>query len=234
MSATLSYVGMGLYPLPDAARLIGVAPTKLRRWVRDYEYTANDKTYKHHSLIKRRFGETELTLTFLELMELHFIKMFRSKGVSMPTIRKAAEAAAKRFRTDYPFALKRFDTDGRKIFVTLQKETVGKEKGTIVEELGYGQQVFEQIMRPFFKKLEYRGAREVVRYWPLERSGGIVLDPQRKFGRPIDAGTGIPTQALYSAFKADERQNEQAVAKWFDVPLRAVKSAIRFERSLVQ
>lgn len=203
----------------------------MRRWIREYEYTARGTRYHHHSLIKRRFGQGEQLITFLELMELHFIKMFRSEGVSMRTIRRAAEAAAERFDTDYPFAVKRFDTDGKRIFVILQKEVSGRGRRRIVEDLGRGQQVFEHIMRPFFRKLEYGGAKEVLRYWPLERSGRIVLDPTRKFGKPIDAETGVPTRTLYDAFEADERQNERAVAKWFNVPLRAVRAAIRFESS---
>jgi len=233
MPSAVSYLNVGLYPIPEAGALLSIPATKLRRWIREYEYTAKGRQYCHHSLIKRQFGEEKQILSFLELMELHFIKMFRSEGVSMATIRRAAEAAAEMYDTDYPFAVQRFDTDGRRIFVTLQREVTGRQKRSIVEDLGRGQQVFEQIMRPFFRKLEYRDAKEVWRFWPLERAGGIVLDPARKFGRPIDAGTGVPTRALYEAFRADQNQDERAVAKWFHVPLRAVRAAIRFEKSLL-
>ena len=71
-------------------KAIATDPTKA------YDYTSRGQQYTHHSLIKRCFDDSEQVLTFLELMELHFIKMFRSEGVSMPTIRKAAEAAGRR------------------------------------------------------------------------------------------------------------------------------------------
>jgi uncharacterized protein (DUF433 family) len=161
-------------------------------------------------------------------MELHFIKLFEEQGVSFQTIRKAARTAAKRFETNYPFAVKRFDTDGRTIFATLVKEETREE---LTEDLRHGQYVFTKIMRPFFRKLDY-GTSEISRYWPLNKRGRVVLDPNRGFGRPIDALTGIPTKTLFQAVRADGSHSVKKVAKWFDVPEAAVRAAVRFEQSL--
>ena len=220
MIARTSAAGLGLYSIPQAARLIGVRPQKVRRWLGE-----------DAPIVRHRPGLDERNITFLELMELHFVKMFRAEGVSMPTIRKAAEAAARRFGTDYPFAVKRFDTDGHSIFATLESTEGDKQ---ILEELHRGQLVFEQIARPFFRKLEYsrRQEREAIRYWPLEPAGRVVLDPERDFGQPIDAETGVPTRALYDACTAGGGQDMPTVAEWFDVPLEAVRSAVEFEQSL--
>ncbi len=204
-------------------------PQKLRSWVREYDYTARGHTYTHHSLIKRRFGDNDQLLSFLELMELQFVRLFRSEGVSMHVIRKAAEIAAERFDTDYPFAVQRFDTNGRSIFATMKAE---EDDATMVEELDHGQFVFSSIVRPFFRKLEYDGQQEAMRYWPMERKGRVVLDPERNFGKPMDAKTGVPTSTIYEAIKAGGGQDAQDVAKWFDIPISAVNAAIRFEESL--
>ncbi len=99
----------------------------------------------------------------------------------------------------------------------------------MVEDLKKGQYVFDQIVRPFFRKLEYRGANEAMRYWPLEPKGRVVLDPDRHFGKPIDAQTGVPTKSLYEAVKAGEEP--VVVAAWFHVPIDAVTSAVQFEQS---
>lgn len=160
-------------------------------------------------------------------MELHFVKMFRDEGVSLQTIRKAAKAAAVRFAADYPFAVKRFDTDGRTVFATLVQE---EQDRVVMEDLKHGQYVFDQIVRPFFRKIEYRGAHEAMRYWPRGTSGGVVLDPARKFGKPIDAETGIPTAVLFQAYLTE--QDTVRVSKWFDVPSEAVTRAVEFEQSL--
>ncbi len=116
----------------------------------------------------------------------------------------------------------------------LEREVEGRHRRRIVEDLGRGQQVLEQIMRPFFKKLEYGSNNEVQRYWPLEKSRGIVLDPKRQFGKPIHAKSGVPTRALYDACRADESQDERMVANWFNVTVATVRSAIQFEKSIQQ
>jgi uncharacterized protein (DUF433 family) len=182
-----------------------------------------------HGVVSRRFDPQEKTITFAELIELHFIKMFRDEGVSLQTIRKASLAASKKYKTEYPFCVKRFDTDGRDIFATLvSKET----KAEIIEDLKCGQLVFEKIIRPFFHKLEYESTVEPARYWPMEKSGRVVLDPARKFGKPIESETGIQTRAIYEALSAGCGQDEATVAKWLGIPVAAVRAAAAYERGL--
>lgn len=178
----------------------------------------------------QRLPVAEQAITFIELMELYFIGIFREQGVAPRTIRRASAAAASKFGTDYPFAVKRFDTDGRTIFATLVDSATDRQ---IVEDLRRGQYVFEQIMKPFFQKLDFRNGQEVTRFWPMERKGGIVLDPERKFGKPIDAESGVPTRALYNAVQAGGGQEQKRVARWFGVSCHAVRAAVAFEKSLV-
>lgn len=213
-------IGIGLYSVPQAARIIGAPVRRIRRWVgAEPEFEA---------VINRSRPDSEL-LNFLELMELHFVHMFRSEGVSLQTIRTAADSAAKKFGTDHPFAVRRFDTDGRTIFATLQKHASDQE---IVEDLARGQLVMQKIAKPFFRKLEYRESRgdSILRFWPMAKTGRVVLDPSRHFGQPIDNQTGVPTSALAEAMKVNA--NERKIADWFDVPVASVRAAVKFEQSL--
>lgn len=214
------YVGCGLYSFAEASRLLGVRPRVLRYWIGEGKNV--------EPIVKRQLVNDHL-LTFAELMELHFVKLFRSADVSFQAIRTAAAAASKKFHVDYPFTVKRFDTDGRNIFATLRSTETDRE---LVEELRHGQLVFTTIVKPFFKKLEYREAADVERFWPLEKSGRVVLDPDRRFGKPIDSETAVPTSAIYDAVTAGGGQDVRSVARWFDIPLEAVQAAVRFERSL--
>lgn len=86
-----------------------------RDWVRDYQYQKHRRACHHDAVIHRQFPEQSV-LTFLELVELLFIRMFRDHGVSWSTIRRASERAAEQFGTPCPFAVRRFDTDGNRIF----------------------------------------------------------------------------------------------------------------------
>jgi uncharacterized protein (DUF433 family) len=222
-------LGAGLYSLPEAARIIGTNPRTLRQWAKTYRYTARGVTYTHEPVIYR-YLEDEGVLTFLELIELYFVRLFRSAGVSMPVIRKAAQAAAQRFDTPYPFAVKRFDTDGTSIFATLSDQPGDH---LLTEDLARGQYAFTEMVRPYFRKLDYRGNAEALRFWPRDHDGRIVLDPRRQFGAPIDAETGVQTRALYDAVTAGRGQSFEEVARWFEVPVAAVEAAVDYERSLV-
>lgn len=224
-----AYLGVGLYSFPEAGRIIGAKPSVLQRWARDYVYFDKDAVRQHASVISRYFGQNSDTLTFLELIELLFISAFRSEGVSMQAIRKAAERAVTQFHTEYPFAVKRFDTDGKHIFATLREEASDLE---LIEELGKGQLAFDRVVKPLFRKLDYRDGADALRYWPLGHEGRIVLDPRRAFGKPIDNTTGLSTEILYEAVQAEGGQDPAEVADWFEVPIEAVTAAIQYESSL--
>ncbi|HEV3340056.1 MAG TPA: hypothetical protein VG125_06855 [Pirellulales bacterium] len=66
------------------------------------------------------------------------------------------------------------------------------------------------------------------------KKGRVVLDPERQFGRPIDAETGVPTSAVYDACRAGKGQDQKEVANWFGIPLSAVQAAVAFELSLIE
>ena len=148
-------LGVGLYSVPDAARLLRVSPQRIRSWIDP-----------RAGLIHRVFSPDEMVISFLELMDLHFVQMFRGKGVSLQTIRRAAKTADRQFNCPHPFTLHRFDTDGRDIFATLSRTETRRK---LVQDLKHGQFVFETICRPFFRKLEYH-QDTAVRFWPLSRT----------------------------------------------------------------
>jgi len=228
----LAYIGVGLYTLTDAARLLRVRPSTLRNWVNGYTYRTEERTVHQRPVVFRRFDEP--LLTFHEFVELLFVKLFREEGVSMQAIRKAAAAASHLFDTPYPLAVKRFDTDGKLLFATLEEEAKGDSKSErIVHELGKGQVMFDSVIRPFFRHLDYRGVAEAIRYWPAEGQRWIVLDPERAFGQPIDAETGVPTRVLYEAYLATQEDATKA-ARSFEVPLGAVEHSVRFECELLR
>jgi uncharacterized protein (DUF433 family) len=214
------HVGVGLYSLSEAARMLHVPTTTLHRWIDPAE-----------GLIARSLDPKEEIITFAELMEAHFVALFRSEGVSPHIIRKAAQKASKKYDCKYPFSFKRFDTDGRNIFATIKNETTGK---TDLEDIAKGQIVFEKIMRPFFKKLEYNSMQELQRFWPLHKKGRIVLDPDRKFGKPIDAESGVAYQTILDALNAGQGQSPTEVARWLDIPMAAIIAAKKFEEFLAK
>jgi hypothetical protein len=213
-----SHLGVGLYSFPEAARLLKIRTSRLRRWVRGPD-----------CFLPQELDPKEDTLTFRDFIEIHFVLMYLDEGVRLTVIKKAAAAAAKKYSTNYPFSVRRFDTDGKTIFATLISDRTNRRH---VEDLNKGQFFFERIMRPFFRKLEYNDADQLVRYWPVGKRGRVLLDPARKFGKPIDAETGVPTHVIFRALQAGDGQSPTDVARWLGIPLAAVTAARNFEQSL--
>ncbi|HEY8597188.1 MAG TPA: hypothetical protein VIL85_02085 [Thermomicrobiales bacterium] len=229
MQLRTDYLGVGFYSYTDAARIIGIPPAKLRRWVRDYVYYIRALRSNQRPLVVRRFDPQDHVLSFLELIELLFVSLFRQEGLSLRVIREAAEIASLWFSTDYPFAIKQFNTDGQHIFATLADEADSSE---IMAELGKGQLAFPMVIEPFLRKIDYRADNLAQAFWPLGRQERVVIDPERSFGKPIDAEMGVPTSTLYSAFRAEGPDSISRVARWYEVPVAAVEGAITFERAL--
>jgi len=219
------YVGNGLYSIADAAEIIRIPVGRLGHWVRGYYYGPASAKRRQTPVVPRFYDGDEQPLSFVELIELLFVSKFRLKGLSMQYIRRAAAIAREQFETPYPFAVKRFSAHGREIFETVDIE--GQSK-TVTHEIVHGQVVFNSFVRRYFR-LHIDVERDFAkRYWPLGKNQRVVIDAERAFGAPIDDLTGVPTEALVAGVDAGDSPEE--VAQWFDVPLKAVQAAMKYER----
>jgi uncharacterized protein (DUF433 family) len=224
---------LGVYSLPEAARLVQRPRDWVSRVVKGYRFRRrNGQPGSTPPLFRGQFEDLEgtINLSFLDLIELVFVRDFRAHGVSWPVIRRAAEEAAKLFKdTDHPFCVKRFSTDGSQIFATAAAKEEGEEQ---MIDLAQRQHVFAEILKPFIKQLEYSASGDLLRWFPLGKEKPVVLDPRISFGEPTVEGAGVPTAALYKALKAGE--SEDAIATWYDLPQDAVRAALDFERRLAE
>jgi len=229
---TQPLLGVGLYTLPETARLLYVSRQKLRRWADGCPFVSGGEQRRAEPIIRRDLQalEGEPVLTFNDLLELYMIKLFREAGVSLQTIRAAAEAATQLYRTSHPFAIKQFETDGKHIFAALQEQGVeGVARPVLLQDLRMSQMVMDSLARPFFRKIEYQEFQPL-RYWPNGTEGHIVPDPRRAFGKPIDARSGVPTAALYEMARGGE--TVQSIADWYSVDCETVEEAITYEMTL--
>jgi uncharacterized protein (DUF433 family) len=228
--AEIRYLGIGLYTIPETARLLRVPVGKLRRWAQGYRF-ADGRFSK--PMFGRDYPELadQGILTFQDLIELCLVSQFRQAGVSMQTIRTTARWAAEQFETNHPFAVRRFHTDGKRLFAEME---LSAEKGVpqrVYQELPTCQYVLDDIAESFFLKLDYE-ADQVRHYWPLGKQCTVVLDPARSFGEPIDVTSGVPTRLLYEMHRA--RKSVAEVANWFQVEPEAVRAAIEYEQWLAR
>lgn len=224
----MNLVGIGLYSFPEAAKLTGIESSRLRRWLHGYSYHPKGEDAKRTAtpLWESALFKEELdALSFGDLLEVRFVDVFRKHGVSMSTIRVAAQHARELFNTDYPFTNRRFRTDGRAVFAEAIRETGDVE----MIDLGKKQYVFEKVVRPsLYTGIEFGEDELAKRWFPVANSRAVVLDPQIAFGKPIVTDVGIRTDVLYESFMVE--QDKHTVARIYEVPVSAVEQAVRFEQ----
>ena len=227
----MSLIGTGLYPLRQAAQLVGADPRAVRRWMMGYERKTHGERRFSPPLWSTQLADEGLqqaVIGFHDLLELRLVSAFVQHGVSLPVIRATADAARHQFGTAYPLTAQRFLTDGKSIFL----EAVENSGETKLLDMPRRQFVFAEVVKPsLYAAVEYEGLN-ARRWFPLgpERKI-IVLDPAVQFGAPVVAGTGIPTDTLYASFLAEGR-DRKTVARIYDVTPRMVDAAVRFEEKL--
>jgi uncharacterized protein (DUF433 family) len=222
---------LGVYSLPEAARLVRKPKDWVGRTVKGYAFSGRKgKRSSSPPLFRGQFEAVDgiINLSFRDLIELVFVRDFLDHGVSWPVIRRAAEVAAEWFKeTDHPFCVKQFSTDGSRIFARAESEAGGDAH---MIDLAQRQHVFAEITTPFIKQLEYSATGGLLRWYPMGKEQPVVLDPRLSFGAPIIRGHGVPTSALYAALQTGESEN--SIAEWYELPQDAVHAALEYERSL--
>lgn len=219
-------IGLGIYSIPEAARLTKVPNNTIYRWIRGYKYTSDENVKQMDPLWTRDIPEIdgENAVSFYDLLEIRFINAFRIAGVSWKFIREAALKAQEVFDTTHPFITQKFRTDGKHIFSSFIENN-----SNLTLDLNNANYAMEKIIEPsLYKGIEFE-SNQVARWYPYKNKK-IVIDPERAFGRPILNESGIATDILYAAFKAEK--NEKRVAEWYNIDIASVKSAIEYEKGL--
>ncbi len=229
------FIGVGLYTLADAARILRLHPSKIRRWAKGYSFVNGDALRHSEPMFRRESAELveHDLLSFADVIEMKLISGFIEQGIKLPAIRKVAEYVAVKLGESHPLARLRFHTDGKLIVGEwLHGKDQPEAPATVkqfFEELPSGQMVLPELVEPFFKKLDYADDM-TVRYWPLGKDRAIVLDPLRNFGHAIVEKSGVPTDALYAM--AAGKSTRAEVAWWYDVDPADVDAALEYEQKL--
>lgn len=94
--------------------------------------------------------------------------------------------------------------------------------------------VLTEVLHDFLKRVEKRPAEGIVRLYPFitkdrnpDAPRTVAVDPTVAFGKPVIAGTGIPTAAVYQLFNAGDDIRE--IAEEYDRDPSEIEAAIRYE-----
>ena len=112
-----------------------------------------------------------------------------------------------------------------------------EEYGQLINVSQAGQLVLRNLLQAHLRRIDRDSAGYALRLYPftrkrpdqqlIEEPKAIVIDPRISFGRPVLAGTGIPTAIIAERYKAGEAIG--ALADDYDRSTLEIEEAIRCE-----
>jgi len=211
--------GSGIYSPRQAARLVGSSAQEVMRWTRGSGPV--DPLWKAHY----QFLDDTTELSFLDLIEVRVVKALRRSGVSLQAIRFALHLAENRFEVERPLATRTFKLSGGDILMDAIEDD-----GNLISlsKKNPGQKVFSEIVKQSLNDLEYEG--NYAARWRPNSAQFVIIDPSRAFGTPMIDDFGISTQVIFREFQ--EFQDARYLSKIYEIPLRYINDAIKFEKGL--
>lgn len=218
------------YSVTDAARYLRIPVVTLRSWLKGRSYVTKNGQQAFEPLIQRPDPGLP-QLSFTNLVEAHVLRIIReTHQVKLDKVRNALDYMSQQFDTAHPLVMKRFQTDGVDLFVD--------EMDRLVNVSRSGQLAMRETLKHLLTRVEWNVEGIANRFFPvieLVPDPGndkiIFLDPSIRFGKPIIAGKGVPTDAIASLYEAGDDISD--IAEEFDCTSEQVKAAIRFESLLL-
>jgi len=217
-----------MYTPADASRLVGLTSSRVHRWLNGYQFLVGQpskRRVRRQSPVVKRDENDSVLVSFLDLMELRFISAFLDHGISLQKVRRALTEASNLYPGHHPFARRIFYTDGREIYV---RATEGK-KINLLQLCSGGQWVIPEIILEYANQMDFSPATEFAERWyPLGRTGHVVVDPRLAYGAPVIVGRTVKTENIFDLFIAQGKQSKSVVA-WYGLTDDEVEAAVRFE-----
>jgi len=217
------------YTVAEAAHYLLIPPATLRSWVAGRYYPVRGgKKFFHPVIEVPRKGDH--LLSFVNLVEAHVLEAIRRRhDVPLSQVRSAIQYLRKQFAARHPLADQRIETDGCDLFV--------RKLGALINITREGQLAMQELLEAHLRRIEWDASGFAARLYPFTRKREnheprvVVIDPRVSFGRPVLAGTGIPTAIIAERYKAGE-SIEQLANDYNRKPLE-IQEAIRCELTLL-
>ena len=219
------------YTPAEAGRLVGLRAGRIRRWLQGYEYKyhpsdgSTDRRVRQAPVIHRG-GTAAPFATFLDLIDLLFVRKFLDEGISLQKLRRALNEADALIGGHH-FAQRSFFTDGRNIYLQVKDKA-----DALLELLSGGQWVIAPVIKQLAKEIKFHHQTGFAEQWyPLGPESHVVIDPRIAFGAPSIVRRGVETANIYDLYVA-ERHRLNVVCEWMELDEPEVEDAIRFEEYL--
>ncbi|TAG96835.1 MAG: DUF433 domain-containing protein [Oscillatoriales cyanobacterium] len=225
-----------IYSIPQAAQYLRLRKDRLRDWVGGwFSKTKADKRFfepliklYHNSFELRPQSKTTL-LSFTNLVEAHVLI----------AIVKAARFDQKQLSTELDYINRHLSTPQLYGGIEFQIEGIALLFERFGQKLAASdrEQEARQILATYFDRIVRDEAGLPLKLYPFTKLPGadepktVMIDPRISFGRPVLAGTGIPTAMLAERYKAGDSIDE--LAEDYNCDRLQIEEGIRCELPLV-
>lgn len=215
-----------LYTIPRASRYLKIPQRTIRGWVMGRKHLAESGERLYEPVIILPNINSPI-LSFMNLVEAHVLSgMRRLENVPFHKVRSGLSFLESQFPTPHPLADRLFETDGVDLFI--------RELDQLINISRSGQVEMQEVVSNYLRRIDRDVNTGVVRLYPflrkapsLDEPRRVMIDPLISFGRPVLAGTGVPTDVIAERFYAGETFD--GLAKDYDVTEEQVEEAIRYE-----
>jgi uncharacterized protein (DUF433 family) len=213
------------YGIPEVAHYLGIPVSTLRSWTVGQRYVSRRGPGFFKPLIRLADPERRL-LSFVNLIEVHVLDAIRREHqISLQKVRKALDTLARILPSQHPLADHRFETDNLHLFV--------EKYGSLMSITQEGQLAMKKILQAHLRRIHRDQEGRATRLFLFTRRRdpddpfSVLVDPTISFGRPVLAGTGIPTRVITERYKAGESIDE--LARDYERQRSEIEEAIRCE-----
>jgi len=214
------------YRVTDAASYLGIPATTLRAWSRGMNYTQRDGTKGYFKPVFSLPGPERSLLSYFNLVEAFVLSSLRKKHlIKLFKIRTAIDSLQARFNSAHPLAEHEFQTNGVDLFI--------EEYGELINLSHVEQLTMREILEAYLTRVEHDPGGRAAKLYPFIRLTGtdqprnVVINPYVSFGKPVIAGTGLPTRVVAERFKAGDSIAE--IAADYGRKEEEIDDAIRYE-----
>jgi uncharacterized protein (DUF433 family) len=222
------------YSITEAARYVQIPRRTVHNWVCGNSYPVASGARKAKPLIDIAAPDKYL-LSFVNLLELHILDAIRhGHGLDMRVVRRALDYLQRELGVDHPLVDEQMETDGSRIFI--------RRLGDVIDAASWGQVSMADLLEIRLARIERNPQGIAVKFYPFTRRKPeekevayreprvIEMDPEIAFGRPVIAGSRVPTVEIAERYKAGDSIDDLVTE--YRRPQSEIEEAIRCELRL--
>ena len=203
------------YNIDAAARYLRIPDRTIRNWAYGQSVPSSNGGRRTTRPLIDVADRKQYLLSFFNLVELHVLGALRRQhNVQMPRIRRAIDYLQEKLRTAHPLIAEEMATDGISIFLSKAELLINVSE--------HGQLGIEAVLRAYLQRIDRDPQGIARRLFPITRTNSgtvdavvdqprfIAIDPRVAFGRPVIAGSRVPTSEIFERFNAGDSPDDLA------------------------